>query len=357
MATGQPPSFKSDLDRIRAAAQELSNLSLVRGLRRIAPGLPAAALAGLAAMSLAWTCEHQARRREGEAARQEKKQASEQISQLQQKAAGAVRAAQQSTQAAQQLEAQRQQLTREAQGLRQSLGSLRKEELARTSEVATLPAQVVEKRVASRLGEQVSGVGGQVSGEEQASGATGEGLRTAHPLTRPAAAGENAVAGHPLPQGGEGWDQQGGEGRDQQGGEGWNPVPGEGGNHAGGEGTNPVQGGGGDQNGAMVLSEQGARKVESAFIELDSCRQQGQVMGQEISNCEQQAKVDKSLQDQQANTITQLKAALADKDQILARSEQEHKAELKAARGTWQTRLYHALEVFAGGFIAGVMVR
>ena len=25
------------------------------------------------------------------------------------------------------------------------------------------------------------------------------------PLTRPAAAGENAVAGHPLPQGGEGW--------------------------------------------------------------------------------------------------------------------------------------------------------
>jgi histidinol-phosphate/aromatic aminotransferase/cobyric acid decarboxylase-like protein len=50
-------------------------------------------------------------------------------------------------------------------------------------------------------------------------------------------------------------------------------------------------------------------------------------------------------------------AALADKDQVLARSEEAHRAELKAARGTWQTRFSRAVEIFAGGFIAGVLAR
>lgn len=107
----------------------------------------------------------------------------------------------------------------------------------------------------------------------------------------------------------------------------------------------------------MVLSDQGVRKVESAFVELDACRQQSQVIAQQVSNCEQRAKLDSALEEQQAGTISKLNGALADKDQILARSEAAHRAELKAARGTWRTRLYHAVEIFAGGFIAGVLVR
>jgi multidrug resistance efflux pump len=106
-----------------------------------------------------------------------------------------------------------------------------------------------------------------------------------------------------------------------------------------------------------VLSDQGVRKVETALIELDSCRQQAQVMGRQVSNCEQQAKLDSAAQEQQSGTIAKLEAALADKDQILAQSEAAHRAELEAARGTWRRRLLHAVEIFAGGFIAGVLVR
>jgi type III secretory pathway component EscV len=280
MGTNQPPSLTTYSSKIRAAGSKLASLSLVQGLLRIAPGLPAAALAGVAIMFFAWSCERQARRREVTEAKQVKKQAAEEISRLQQQAASALRDAKQSTQAARELEAQRQQLAREAEGLRQSLESLRKQELARTNEVATLPTLEVARRVASRL-------------EEQGSGNREQGI--------------------------------------------------------GGEGQKDAA--------ALVLSDQGVRKVETAFVELDSCRQQTQVMGKQVSNCEQQAKLDSALQEQQSATISKLNSALADKDQILARSEAAHRAELKAARGTWRTRFFHAVEIFAGGFVAGVLVR
>jgi DNA anti-recombination protein RmuC len=305
MGNNQPASLNTDLSKLRAAGRELASLSVVQGLLRIAPGLPTAALAGLAVMFLAWSCEHQTRRREAAQATQAKKQAGEEISRLQEQAAGAVRDAKQSTQAAQELETQRQQLAREAEGLRQSLESLRKQELARTNEVATLPTEEVASRVASRLGEQGTGNREQGTGpQEQGTGNRGLG-------TGP---------------------QEQGTGDGEQG-----------------TGQQP--------GGALMLSEPGARKVETTFVELDSCRQQAQVLGQQVSNCEQQAKLDTALQQQQASTISQLQAALADKDQLLKRSDEEHRAELKALHGSWRTRFYHAVEIFAGGFLAGVVVR
>jgi septal ring factor EnvC (AmiA/AmiB activator) len=277
MGNNRPPSQATTSSKIRAACHKLASLSLVQGLLRLAPGLPAAALTGAVIMILAWSCERQARQRELTEAKQVQKQATEEISRLQQQAAGALREAQQSAQAVRELESQRERIAREAEGLRQSLASLRKQELARTDELATLPTSEVASRVASRLQEQ--GTGNSPQGESQ---------------------------------------------------------------------KNPA---------ALVLSDPGVRKVETAFIELDSCRQQTQVMEQQVSNCEQQAKLDSTLQQQQSDTISKLKAALADKDQILAQSEQAHRAELKAARGTWRRRLLRAVEIFAGGFIAGVLVR
>jgi len=340
MANTAPASPTTHLGKIVAAGRKLASLSPVQGILRMFPGLPAVVLAGVVVMFFAWSCERQARRRDIEAAKLVKKQADEEISQLHQEAAGALRDAKQSTQAALELESQRQELMRESERLRLSLESLRQQELAHTNEVATLPTSDVVSRVASRLEEQgtgnreqgtgqqgqVSGVGGQVSG---------------YPLTRPALAGESASAGHPLPQGGEGQ----------------NNLRGEGQNNPGGEGSSKAGAGGQKSPGALVLSDQGARKVETALIELDSCRQQAQVMGQQVSNCEQQAKLDSALQQQQSTTIAKLNAALADKDQILARSEEAHRAELKAARGTWRSRLFRAVEIFASGFIAGVLVR
>jgi hypothetical protein len=355
MVNISPPSPTTYLGKILAAGRKLASLSLVQGLLRMVPGLPAAALAGVVIMFFAWSCEHQARQRDIEAAKQVKKQADEQISQLQQQAAGALRDAKQSTQAALELEAQRQQFVREAEGLRQSLESLRQQELARANEVATLPTSTVASRVASRLQEQVTG------NREQ-----GTGQLPFDPLTRPAPADESAGAGHPLPQGGEGQINAGGEGQGGPGGEGrYNP---------GGQGQQRPAAGDAEKqpapgvqplaanassasSPALVLSDQGARKVETALIELDSCRQQAQVMGQQVSNCEQQAKLDSALEQQQSATISKLNAAVADKDQILARSEDAHRAELKAARGTWGSRFFRAVEIFAGGFIAGVLVR
>jgi hypothetical protein len=274
-------------------------------------------------MFLAWSCEHQARRRDMLAAKQVKKQAAQEISRLQQQAAGALRDAQQSAQAVRELEAQRQKLVREAEGLRQSLESLRKEELAHTNEVATLPTSEVVSRVASRLAEQVTGNREQGTGQQEQ--VSGDGDQAVYPLTRPAPAGESAGAGHPLPQGGEGQNIPGGEGR-----------------------KSPA---------ALVLSDEGARKVEIALVELDSCRQQTQIMGQQVSNCDQQAKLESDIREQQSGTIAKLNAALADKDQVLARSEEAHRAELKAVRGTWRSRFRRAAEYFAGGFIAGVLIR
>jgi hypothetical protein len=261
-------------------------------------------------MFFAWSCERQARRRDTVQAQQVKKQAAEEMSRLQQQAAGALRDAKQSAQAVRELEAQRQQLARQAEGLRQSLESLRKQELARADEVATLPTSEVVSRVASRLQEPVPGVRDQGSGQQTPSLqmlAAGNGEKQPAPDTQ-----------HLVP----------------------NP-------------SSPSS----PSSPALVLSDQGVRKVETAFVELDSCRQQTQVMGEQVSNCEQQSKLNSAISDQQSGTITKLNAALADKDKILAQSEVAHRAELKAARGTWQSHFFRAVEYFAGGFIAGVLVR
>jgi len=360
MANGGHLSLTTCLGKIRAAGRKLASLGSLRWLVRMFPGLPAAALAGVVIMFFAWSCEHRARQRDIEAAKQVKKQTDEEISFLRLKVTSALRDAKQSAQAAQELEGQRQELVREAEGLRQSLESLRQQELAHTNEVATLPTSEVMSRVASRLQEQGTGNREQGTGrQEPVSGlrlpkgfgpppaatakggpqagvsAQGPGQQSIDPLTRPSA------DGRPLPQGGEGQINPGGEGRSKPAAEGQN--------NPGGEGQKSPA--------ALVLSDEGARKVETAFIELDSCRQQTQVMGQQVSNCQQQTKLDSALQQEQSGTIAKLNAALADKDQILARSEEAHRAELRAARGTWRSRFLHAVEIFAGGFIAGVLVR
>ena len=164
MGTTQPPSPTTGLNAIRTAASKLGLFRLAQGLLRIAPGLPAAALAGLAILFFAWSCEHRARQRETAEAQQAKKQAAEQISHLQKQAASAVRDAQLSTQATKDLEGQRQQLARDADGLRQSLDSLRSQQLTHENELANLTTEEVVKQVAARLQEQEQGMGNREQG-------------------------------------------------------------------------------------------------------------------------------------------------------------------------------------------------
>ena len=112
MANNQPLSLTTCMGKIGAAGRKLATLSLVQGLLRSIPGLPAAALAGVVIMFFAWSCERQARRRDTLEAQQVKKLAAEEISRLQHQAAGALRDARQSVAAVRELYSQRQQLAR-----------------------------------------------------------------------------------------------------------------------------------------------------------------------------------------------------------------------------------------------------
>src|SRR5208337_2466297 len=307
MGSKQPLSLTTCLGKIGAAGRKLASLSLVQGLLRSIPGLPAAALAGVVIMFFAWSCERQAHRRDVAQAQQVKKQAAEEISCLQQQAASALRDAKQSAQAVNELESQRQQLARQAEGLSQSLASLRKQELARADEVATLPTSEVVSRVASRLQEQVSGNREQGTGQEEQGSGVGRqasGQQPLNPLIRPAPVGESAGAGHPLPQGGEGQNNPGGEGQKS-------PAAGKSEKQPAPDTQHLVPNPSSPSSPALVLSDQGVRKVETAFIELDSCRQQTQVMGQQVSNCEQQVKLNSAITEQQSGAIAKLNAALA----------------------------------------------
>jgi len=334
METTKPTSPTTALSALPAEAAKAS-LSLLQGLLRIAPGLPVAALAGVVIMFGAWSCEHRARQREAIEAQQIKKQSTVEISRLEQQASSAIKDAHESAQAAKELESRRQQLASEADGLRQNLESLRQVAITQNNALAGLTTDAVVKLVAARLQLQAPGAGGQGSVNDAANPEhSAPGKNTDRSLTsrsldspsRPATADDTAAAGRPFPPAGEGAGTAGGEGKTAN-------------------------------DAALVLSDQGVRKVEGAFEELDSCRQQGQVMSQQVSNCEQRAKLDSALEAQQADTISKLNAALADKDQILSRSEAAHRAELKAVRGSWRTRVYHAAEILAGGIIVGVIAR
>ena len=282
---------------VRSSCRDGGKRSLVQALLRALPGLPTVAMAAVILLLHAWSCERKAGRQVAANVQQIEKQAKADIAPLQQRATAELRDTKQSAQLVQSLEKRRRELEEQVDTLRQNLDSLRGKEGAQTNNVTSLPVPEVVSRVASRLKEQAPSAGGQAS----------ELLRD--PLTRPTPAEENAVAVHPLPQGGEGRAaMDGGEGKAARS--------------------------------VLVLSGDEARKVETAFVELDSCRQQTQVMEKEFWNRQQQARLEASISEQQSETIAKLNTALAEKDQIIKRAEQAHRAELKAIRGMWRSRCH-----------------
>ncbi len=107
----------------------------------------------------------------------------------------------------------------------------------------------------------------------------------------------------------------------------------------------------------LVLGEEGLRKVDAALVELDSCREQGGVLNEQIANLNSQLQTSAALAGQQAASIEKLNQALQAKDRVLAESDAEHRAELKAARGTRLGRLKRGLEHVALGVMIGVVLR
>ncbi len=297
--------LKTALSKTAAVCHQAAGSSLVKAFLKWFLGLPCLALIASVVVLLAWSCERRSRQSLTMEAEQAKTRSESEISVLCKQAAKAIQEAGETAQTVRRLEAQRDQLAREARGLRQSLESLRQQETARTGEVATLSAQEVVDRVATRLKNSEAA---PVAERPSPGGSEGEGQKPAEAPRQAEVTGTDAsLTASPGP--------------------------------------------------ALVLSELGARQVETAFVALDSCRQQAEVLTRQVSNCEQRSKLDLSLIEQQKSALAKLNSALADKDAILRESEQAHQTALKAARGTWQSRLLKAVEFIGVGFIAGVLAR
>lgn len=108
---------------------------------------------------------------------------------------------------------------------------------------------------------------------------------------------------------------------------------------------------------ALELSLPGARRVVAALAERDACREQNSIQERQVENCREQLATDAAEIRKQAESLGQLNQALAAKDAILERRESEFKAELRAARGTWRTRLARALKYVAIGAAIGAAIR
>jgi hypothetical protein len=313
---GPKPSTDSAWARILALRASIVGLPrLFPALLRHAVAFPVAAMLALVILSFAWSCERLARLRQSLQADQVKAQATTDISRLQAHAASALREAnQQHAQAIRQLESTHQKLQREAEGLRERLKSLHQQELARVDAVATLPTDEVASRVATRLGSDAMSAVDSSRKEHLAS-------------FPPPAAPPSAIGGTPETR---------------------RLTPGTSqSSNLEARSAAPV----------LSLSDSGARKMETAFIQLDSCRQQVQVLDQQTANCQQQAGITAKVITEQGISITSLNSALADKDQILARRETQSRAELKAARGTWRSRFFRAVEYFTAGMALGAALR
>ncbi len=295
-------------------------LEIPKALGLLAALSPLALLAGLLALGF-WWFEHNAQVRRDAQLEQVQKQTEAQVSDLQKSAAQAIRSAAQGSQRIAQLDTERQKLERDATDLRRRLAVLQGEEQAKVAQVAALSAPDVAKQVATRLGlgPEDLGISGAGPDAKLPPGAArlagGAAASTASTLPAQSAQGSDSS----LPPGGT-------------------PPP---------ELPSAF---------SFELTPAALRRVDAALVQLDGCQQQATVRDQQISVCQQQAVAQNAIIGQQKSSIADLNTAVADKDKIMAVREAAYSHELKAARGTWSSRLVRTLEHVAIGVAIGVAV-
>ncbi len=291
--------------------------SLTKGALGIAAGVPLTLWLGAAALLAAglWLQEHDAKVRAGAALEQSRQQSAQRIAALEAQASAALRQANERNAATiTRLETRRAALARQAAELTTQLGALRKKNRAEQAEITTMPAEQVSERVRTMLGESsvISGPSSAVRGPSQ--GAMQADAKAV------GAANEPAV-GTPALQ----------------------PASGE---RVTAVGTPPLQ-----------LTEEGQRQVLSALVERDACRDESSLLERQLANCNQRVAAGEAEIRTQADSLARLNAALGAKDKILAEREAQHRAELRAARGTWRRRAWRALKYVAAGLVMGVALR
>lgn len=75
-----------------------------------------------------------------------------------------------------------------------------------------------------------------------------------------------------------------------------------------------------------------------------------------ISNCEQRAEVTRAALETAKQSTLDLQQALGAKDEMAARLKAQHRAELKAARGSRLRKFGRALQYVGAGVVIGVVV-
>lgn len=326
---------------------------------------------GLAGAGL-WLAERDARVRQTAELADLKKETSANISTLEAQATAAVREANVERAAAvRDLEGREQKLERNAARLRDEMAALESRKNAELDHVAVLPTSELASRVAARLGltPQDLGtrhglpvapgaaeppVGDQGSPEAPAAAPVGPGSRPAAPpdrrsdLTATDGSGDRASPAAARAGSNSGAAAVGGETAPAAGAEGVTPKPvGPDQTRAGAQGFAPLP----------SLPDAAWRKIDSALVEGDACRNENIVLNQEIANLNDRVTTQASMLSQQSVSIEKLNQALAAKDQVLAQTQAEHRAELKVARGTFLGRVGRAVKYVALGVVIGVAIR
>jgi hypothetical protein len=285
-------------------------LLLSKGIAALGTFSPLILVAAIIAVAV-WWHEHNVRIRQSVQLVQLKKQTQTDVSRLEAQAKQAVREA--NEQRAREIDAiqvRNQKLERTEGMLQRRLEDLVGRTQTQVGEVATLSTAEVAHRVATRLGlnEEDFGLGDQRATKQASSQAAQAGQNV--PGTSKSSAGNAA-----LPESGSAA-----------------PTP-------------------------LKFDQNALRKVEVALVELDSCKQQSEVQGSLISNCHEQVAAKNQIIDEQKASLAKLNEALGAKDQILARRNDEHKAELKALHGTWSRRVVRTVEMVGIGVAIGIAIR
>lgn len=279
--------------------------ALNHSIRRV-PGAAWLAL-GCLLMAAFWFQQHDAGIRRQAQAQQLRKQTSAQVAALKEQAEQDVRQANvENAKAIQKLEERRKQIEHQNLQLSAQLNRLRAQAQTQADEVATLPISEIVARVATQLGLQAN---------DAVPSAFADIAKSA--ISAPRIGGGRGALGAP----------------------------------AGGQ-SPPLH----EPSAALPLTASGARKVETALVELNACRAESKVQDHLISNCRARAQSDDATIARLNSSVASLNQALAAKDKILTQQAGQYKSELRAARGTFLGRLAHVTEHVAIGVGVGLAI-
>ena len=341
---------------INAKPMSMAIMEALKKMVSRVPGWAWLAVGGLLAAAF-WLMQHDARIRRQAEFQQARQQASTEVASLKKQAAQDVAQANViNAKALQQIEARRLQIEQQNQQLAAQLTRLRLQAQTQADEVATLPLAEVSSRVATQLGfkpEDLAVPGGEAQNK----------LRmTNDELPRPGGVGAAGKCHPEEPQAtrdpgisdaatdrGDCRKQTAGILRSAQ--DDKRNAPDE--KRTAQDDKRTAQD---DSPVALALTASGARKVETALVELNACRAESDIQTQQLQSCQARAKADDASIERLNGSVASLNQALQAKDKILDRQQAEYQAELRAARGTFWGRLARVSKHVAIGVAVGVVI-